>query len=227
MGNGSLESLSKSGIIDFDADAYIKNGVSKPVETESSYLPFDKPLVPIASPYGITPGEQLKGEPSKDAFVSHKEKEHSKSNWKQILGGIIAGGIATFGGFKLFKKLNNPLKIKASAKKEGLFTIIKEKLVSVLQPEEEIKKTKKTKKAKKTVGKTAKDTVKETTEKGAKKTAEKTVKEVAEKGKGILAKIPKGLKIAGGILIGLLGLYGFYEVAFKKHNNTESNKKSE
>lgn len=99
----SLENLSSNGIVNFDAEAYVKEGHSKYAENHENdaYLPFDKPLLATPHLYGVQPGPHLGGHPEIDAFISHK-KEHPPLNWKQILIGLGAAGLATFGGIKLF-----------------------------------------------------------------------------------------------------------------------------
>lgn len=93
---GSLES---NGIINFDADAYIKSGIAKPAHEEDAYLPFDKPLLATPQVFGVYPGPHLSGHPDVDAFITHK-KEHAPLTWKQILAGIGGLTAATIGTIK-------------------------------------------------------------------------------------------------------------------------------
>lgn len=103
----SMDSLAANGIINFDPDAYVMNGVSRAMAEEDSSLPFEKPL--YANPYVPYRVAYIKPEqPPRDVYVRH-EKEQGIS-WKSILLGLLAGGGITYAGFKVLE--NNDEKIK-------------------------------------------------------------------------------------------------------------------
>lgn len=187
MVSNSLDSLATSGVINFDADAFLKGTSPKFVGSPSNeYLPGEHP-----QSYGVTPGEKLNGEPEKDAFVRH-EKEHTPPNWISLLTGSLVAALGVFGIVKaksLFDK--NKVNSETSTDKKSIFTQIKDKISSLL-------KSKDTKAA-------------EAAKKAAEEAAAKAAKEAAKKA-GFLAKHSKGLKVAGVGALGLLGLYGLYDL---------------
>lgn len=122
MSSAHVQGLARNGIIHFDPDAYIRDGVAHYTERDEGYLPFDKPL--YASPYvpyGIT---YVNPEPHQDVYVRHDK--HSSSWAGPIIGTLIAA-LGVYLGYKLFadKKeiVLNPdgtrVDIKAEAKAAG------------------------------------------------------------------------------------------------------------
>lgn len=105
-----LENLAQNGIVDFDADAYIKGEppkfVGKPYPTQ--YLPFDEPLPVMPEYYGKTAyPPRLTANPGKDAFISRVEKEKVKLPWKEALTVALVGGAAIFSGFRVTSCIKN------------------------------------------------------------------------------------------------------------------------
>lgn len=127
MESSSLDRLAQAGIINFDADAYVKGTaprfVGKP-EGET-YLPFDQPLTGFPM-YGIPSSHNLSGEPSADAFV-HRENGHGSENkgihipLKEALTAGLVGGLALFAGIKIKNAItkNKPELKEAGKKAEG------------------------------------------------------------------------------------------------------------
>lgn len=187
VSNSSLDSLATSGVINFDADAFLKGTSPRFVGSPSNqYLPGEQP-----PSYGVTPGSKLNGEPERDAFVKH-EKENTPPKWISMLTGFLVATLGVFGVVKaksLFDK--NKVDAETSTEKKGIFTQIKDKISSLL-------KSKDTKAA-------------EEAKKAAEEAAAKEAKEAAKKA-GFWAKHSKGLKIAGVGALSLLGLYGLYEI---------------
>ncbi|MFA7659263.1 MAG: hypothetical protein WCY19_07500 [Candidatus Gastranaerophilaceae bacterium] len=113
MGTNSLDNLAKNGVINFDADSYIKGVPPRYVGDPDGYvgLPFEQPL-PAMQGTG-----QLSGQPSKDAFVKHDEVKTSATDWKKALMGVILAGLATFGVLKAGKIYKNRKATKAAKAK--------------------------------------------------------------------------------------------------------------
>ena len=177
--NYALDNLARSGIIDFDANAYIKG--TKPRYAGSPNTSYGSGLP------GVTTGDTYG--PKSPYEISGNYKKSNKI--LTVLGVTGATGVLTavFGS-----------KIKALVQK------IKNKRVEA--------KANKANKA--NTGKTAKK-VKETVKNTTKNTAEKSkvaTKTVKEKGSSIFKKAgnwfknkcPKGVKIAGLVAAGLIGL---------------------
>lgn len=116
MGVSALDNLAANGIIDFDADSYIKGEPARYVGNPRGYvgLPLDRPILAEPRAYGVVPGAMLSGQPNDDAFVhkgegGHEEKhgEHSNISWKKALTGSVFLGLAVFGGIKYRTQLVN------------------------------------------------------------------------------------------------------------------------
>lgn len=186
MENSSLDNLASNGVINFDANAYINGTPPRFVGNPEgdANLPLDKPL--MATPgYGITPGQQLHGEPARDAFISRENGQaQSKFPWGKFLTGTFVASLAVMAGVKiksLIKGTKNAAE-KVKEGKNGFFTECKNKLTSLF--------------------------------KGDKSAPKEEIKEVAktvEEKKGLLKKLPKTLKVVGIGAVGLLGLYGLYK----------------
>lgn len=196
MSYSSVDGLIRSGIINFDPEAYVRNGASVYAGSENEYLPFDKPLYPVSFHSGVGAYPYASEPPSGDAFISRTPRE--KPPWKEILAGTLFTGLALYAGIKLLKYKNKikTLTDEANAKSKGFFAKCKDKINSWIHPKKEVKK----------VEKTAEETVKE------------TAKDVVEGKKGFFKKIPKWAKIGGGVLGGLFGLYALYK-AFTPHRH--------
>lgn len=202
MSSHSLDSLSSGGVIDFDADAFVKGTTPRFVGNPEGNisLPFEQPLIP--QQYGIAPGEKLKGEPLKDAFISH-EKEKSAPTLSEILTGGLVAALALFGGLKIHSILKGKKEATKAEKPAGaikkFMESCKKKLSSFFNDKVEIKEKVEAK-------------------------AKEVVEEVSKDKKGFFSKIfkSKGVKIAGIGALGLLALYGLYKVLpGNKHQSQE------
>ena len=214
MSSNSLDNLATNGIINFDADAFVRGTTPKFVGTPTDEYSYgDAPLMatpylPYAShtkahnqhsnPYGIKAGPHLSKEyNSQDTFIS-SEKEHSLPSAKSILaGGLVA---ALIGGIVL--KGSSILK-KGSIQK--FFENCKNKLSSAFDS---------TKKITDNVTKEVKENSGENIEKIKKHSGK-----VLESVKGFASKHSQKLKIAGVGVLGLLGLYGLYEILTEKNKS--------
>lgn len=105
MSTNSLDNLAANGIIEFDADSYVKGKPPRYVGDPNGYvgLPFERPL-PACNEYGIMPGPKLHGEPSADAFISREHGE-KPSNWKGFLFGAFIATLGALGLYKFGEKL--------------------------------------------------------------------------------------------------------------------------
>ena len=188
--NNSLDSLATNGIIDFDANAFVKGTPPRFFGSPNNQYG--------GQAYGVTPGSKLNGEPEQDAFVK-REKGHTPPNWLSMLTASIVAALGVFGVVKVKSALDgrkakgNPEAAEptepavTSTEKKGIFDKIKDGISSLIKPKEGTN----------------------ITEKAGK---------VTEKLK-FWAKHPK-LKIAGVGALGLLGLYGLYGVIKPKHQTS-------
>jgi hypothetical protein len=95
MSNGSLDDLAANGIINFDANAYIKGTPPRYVgRPEREYgLPLEQPVFDAPTLQEISHNIHLNSEPAKDAFISHTKKNNKlEITWPQVLtiGSIAA-----------------------------------------------------------------------------------------------------------------------------------------
>lgn len=186
-----LDSLARNGIIDFDADAYIRGTtpryVGKP--NDVPYLPFDQPL-PELAPAPIKPHIQ----PRKDEFVK-EEESGSNPHWKTTLAQLLFATLAVAGGIKY---------------KDKIISFIKS-----LSPEAIAKKAAEAKAAKEAAVKAA------AAKAAAKAAAPSLMTRVKAKINELVKKmpelvekvktLPKWGKITLGSVAGLLGLYAVYK----------------
>lgn len=96
-----LEGLATNGIVHFDPNAYIREGASQYIAEQDAYLPFDRPL--YATPYpgmNYPPPVVMHEQPHRDVYVRHEK--HS-SSWGTAIIGALAGALALFAGYELFK----------------------------------------------------------------------------------------------------------------------------
>lgn len=196
MSSSSLDSLASNGVINFDADAYIKGTQPRYVgNPEQSSLPLEGPM--NTASHGVTPGDKLSGGPKRDAYVgSLGTEEHKKTSFPKILTGAIAAGLAIFGGIKVksaFDKRHSNLdvlgiepgeKIPLKNKLKGFWTNIKEGAITWF------------------------GTAKQKAELAAKK-AKEEAERLAKERKG---KMPKWLKVSGLVAGGALALYGLFNL---------------
>lgn len=205
-GTNALDNLASNGIIDFDADSYVRGTPPKYVGSPSApaCLPFEKPL--MAEPSFMPPvGTRLSGQPAKDEF-GHHNKKHIL-NWKQALTGVIVAGLLVLGGIKAadsLGKFSKWLKKKpaATGAKSGFFSKIKTTVTGWFSKKKPVVTGPKTgffSKMKSTV----------TGWFGKKKPNGATAADVVKKA---ATKFPKWAKITAGISAGLLGLYGLFKM---------------
>ncbi len=98
----ALDNLASNGIINFDADAYVKGETPRYVGNPGqACLPFEQPL-PAFPQQGRVP--QIPEQPKKDEFV-HKKEEKGNPSWKKALAFVLVAGAAAFLGFRHREKL--------------------------------------------------------------------------------------------------------------------------
>lgn len=207
MENSALDRLASNGIINFDPEAYIYGAPPRYVGNPNGYigLPQDRPLPVMPESYGITPGYNLSGHPTNDAFVNHEngESKHNTSSWKSILAGIVFAGLALYAGVKckaklskLFGKKNN-----LTSNKNNIITRLKDKF-------------------KEFIGSSTSSATSATASTSAAATATAPAAEsVAANTAKKSSKFVKGLKIAGVSLASLVGLYGTYKFIRQQQHN--------
>lgn len=197
--SSSMGNLAANGIINFDPDAYVMNGISRAMAEDDVSLPFDKPL--YASPYVpyrvayVNPGQ-----PHRDMYMSNHESRGI--SWTELLAGLLVGGAATYGGFKLLEKKEGAnTATAATAEKKGLWVKTKDfakkckdKVVSWF------KKTKDVSETEKAIREAAKDP--------------------AKAPKGIFNKYSKW-KIAGIAAAGVVALYAIYKAFSSRRQHDE------
>ena len=191
MSNFALDNLAANGVINYDADAFVKGANPRFVGDPDGqlHLPFEQPLMtyePMPSGYG----PQLVPQAGKDEFrkaSGHSEGNKSNLDWKKALFGAIIGGGAIFGGVKLYNFKKN--RAAAKAKKEA------QKIAAAAS--------------------NAPDTAKKA---GFIKRTWNKIKGSAVSKK--IETLPKAVKYGGVGIIGLLGLYGLYNTFGKKSGPT-------
>lgn len=139
MSINELDRLAANNVINFDADAYVKGTPPRYVgnpDGDDHYLPLDKPLLAnYGAQYGLTPGAQLHGEPSKDAFISHGEEHKSFGpSLPQFLTITSLVALAVYSGTKVKSLLTNKKNI--TLDKKEFITKIKDGVSSLTKPKE-------------------------------------------------------------------------------------------
>lgn len=199
----SMDSLAANGIINFDPDAYVMNGVSRAMAEEDSGLPFEKPL--YADPYVPYRVAYIRPEqPHRDVYVRHEKNEGI--SWKSILLGLLAGGGITYAGFKILENNDEKVQTKltgTTAKKDGKTFWVKCK--------ESIKQTKDD-----FVGWIKKKRAGSEIEKAVNEAAKNPAKEL----KGFFKRFYK-TKIALIAGAGLVGLYAIYKAFASRSHHGE------
>lgn len=193
MSNGALDNLAMNGIIDFDADAYIKGTTPRYVGNPGSYnqIPFEAPIPamhsqPPADMYLQHP-EQNEGHGGHDpfAYTAHK----STFNWKAGLLGAITVGLGTFGAVKWYQHRKAKL-----AKKQAQAALNAQNAANAAN---------------------ATNTASNTTTNTAKKSILDRIKSLGTTIKTTWQnKIPKWGKITAGVVGGLALLYGVFKLFF-------------
>lgn len=199
--NSALDNLATNGVINFDADAFLKGTKPRYVGSPEPelYMPGDQPLLdsPNIPVYGVTPGAQLKGQPSRDAFVSHEGAENSGSiSIKTALTAGIIGVLGIFTGSKIKSKFGKQGASVGSGKAAARISTIKDKISNTAENLASSISA--------WAGKGKAPEAAETA-KAAKETV-KSAAETIEKKKGI----PKPVKIGALVVAGALGLYEIY-----------------
>lgn len=204
MGSSYLENLSSNGIINYDAETYINTGKQKfgsenQINTElepSKMQTIDQET-----------GAKLQKDPAIDAFIKREDKQGKThtSYLGKILVTTLASILAVVGGIKIKSLIDAGEKpfTKGTSKLKGFFKTIKNKISSIFK-----RKTKeKAKENSEQIIQKASDTV---------KTAKKGIKEW-------FINLPKKVKIIGGSVLGLIGLYGIYSLIENRNkNNTQT-----
>lgn len=207
--DNASRNLASLGIVDFDSNAFIRG--TKPAYVGSPEpkveLPFDAPL-PIYSSnvypnYLYSNGPTLSSQPSKDAFVSHRQNEGI--SLKEGLFGGILGALGLLGVYKLISRKKKPEAPKATPE------IKTETKAEAKAKAATSKAAAKAEKAAEDVAKTAEKPTVWARVKGAGSTAFTKVKSagstVLDKAKGA----PPWIKVAVGITAGVTTLYGLYK----------------
>lgn len=104
---GSLDNLAANGVIDFDAEAYVKGLPPRFFGHQERYigLPGEMPLMAEPPIYGVHPGAHLSGHPGKDGFESHEIEEGGNPSWKKALMTVLISGLAVIGAVKYRGKI--------------------------------------------------------------------------------------------------------------------------
>lgn len=147
---GSLDNLAANGIIDFDAEAYVKGVPPRFVGHQERYigLPGEMPLMAEPPIYGVHPGSHLSGHPHKDGFEYPEIEEGSNPSWKKALMTVLLSGLAVIGAVKYRGKIAKLFQEKKTVvtspsfkqKVSDFFTNVKTKIIKFFKgPEKEAK----------------------------------------------------------------------------------------
>lgn len=200
MVDSSLDNLAANGIINYDAEAYIKGTPPRYVGSPrmNQYPPFEQPLM-VYEPgiQGFNP--QMPKQPHHDEYTP---KKHSNINWRNALLATMLGGLGIYGGIKLTKFINkfrnkkfqNVGKTPAPAPAPATNAAASAATATTATAQ--------------TAGKTP--------------TASKIgnwFKDLYKKGADRFAKLPKWGKIATVSLAALTGLYGLYKATTPTNPN--------
>lgn len=127
----AVDNLAANGIIDFDADAFIKGTAPRYVGAPKTYLPFEEPLPAHHQPAHGEGAPQIHHQPKHDEFV-HGEKD---SGWKKAL---VAGSLLALVAAVGYRFKSNPRVAKvvdsikpATEKTTGFFKGLKDKFVNI------------------------------------------------------------------------------------------------
>lgn len=103
---GSLDNLAANGVIDFDAEAYVKGLPPRFIGHQENYigLPGEMPLMAEPPIHGVYPGAHLSGHPAKDGFEHHKD-ENDNPSWKKALMTVLLTGLAVVGAVRYRGKI--------------------------------------------------------------------------------------------------------------------------
>lgn len=128
MSSYALDNLARNGVINFDADSYIKGTPARFVGDPDGYtgLPTDRPLLAEPMAYAMPGGAHLKPQPIKDGFESEHHKKE-KNPVRTML--MIVAGLAALIGLKFGAK-----RIKAAyegSKLQTHFKSLKEQITKV------------------------------------------------------------------------------------------------
>ena len=186
MGVNDLDALAANGIIEFDADSYVRGKPPRYVGDPDGYvgLPFERPL-PATNEYGIMPGPKLHGEPSVDAFISREHTE-KPSNWKGFLFGAFVATLGALGLYKFGEKLKGWISKKPPVNQAPPVINTTQQATNAAQPVENT----------------------------AKKSFVQKVKDGFKDLKGKFSKLPKWAKGTTYAAGGLAGLYIIYKMFF-------------
>lgn len=104
---GSLDNLAANGVIDFDAEAYVKGLPPRFIGRPERYvgLPGEMPLMAEPPTYGVYPGSHLSGHPGRDGFEHHEVNEDGNPSWKKALATVLVAGLAVIGAVRYRGKI--------------------------------------------------------------------------------------------------------------------------
>lgn len=198
MVDSSLDNLAANGIINYDADAYIKGTPARYVGSPrmNQYPPFEQPLM-VYEPGVQAFNPQMPRQPHQDEYTP---KKHTSVNWRNTLLATILGGLGIYGGIKLTKFVN-----KFRNKK---FLNIGKTPTPAPTPATNAAASTATNAATQTAGNTQTSSGKG-----------KWFKDLYKKASDGFAKLPKWGKIATVSLAALTGLYGLYKATTPTNQN--------
>lgn len=105
-----IEGLATNGIVHFDPDAYIRDGVSEYISEPDSYLPFDRPMYASPFPAGYPAPVMRPQQPYRDVYTRHEHHEKHSGSWLGILAGAAVGALGTVLGYEILKDKDNTAK---------------------------------------------------------------------------------------------------------------------
>lgn len=108
----TIDNLTSAGIIDFDAESYVKGTAPRYIGAPRACLPFEQPLPVFQAPNKGIPG--LPNQPKKDEFV---HKAEGTPAWKKTLAGLLVAGLIAAVALKFTKKGSKLDKFAANSKK--------------------------------------------------------------------------------------------------------------
>lgn len=130
----SLDMLSQSNVLNYDASAYIDNSSPRYIgNLPKIYPPFDAPLGYYQQTAMLLPkGTRLPNQPMRDELVPsayNTDGTKKTPTWKKLLFGGIGLAMVVFGGYKLAKclrgkNIKQPVIDKTTTKTKGVFNKI-------------------------------------------------------------------------------------------------------
>lgn len=221
MGSNSLDSLAVNGIINFDADAFIKGTPPRYAGSpeEPLYLPFDKPIPDVFESHGkVGHGKNASEGESDNPFISKIHGNNNSSSFKNFLMIALVGGV---GAYLIAKRKSLSSQYKnIKGKTENFFANCKEKMTSTFKSKPKTKTVTPPVSATSATAATVAASSTTATATAATTGTTAAAKEEAKGIKGFLSKfkalkwgnMPKWGKITTLSSAGLLTLYGAYRI---------------